>query len=442
MGINKLNTLFENATQYKGKFKTIIIDGTNLIVTQLSAIKSALLKDHLYSPWGTINMNIIEQFYIILNNTVNSIITKLQSIKYLLTSDGEIIFITDSSEEPKYVTTDGRILYMKSIEREKRKQSQDRSTKILEQIERIKMDHGIYDEDGNCLNEEEIKNIFNQMDFYNNPKHYLMLTDLVIKMLIDSVNNTTFIKAISEADFVIKNLASLYNESPVLVMSRDSDYYVLLSDLQNVYKTDISIGKAIHYPYEIWKEIMDHDISSTELFYIATLIGNDYVGHEQILSMTDNTDKNINRIKGLLNLENKFASEIANSRMKKIKPLIKFKPTNKLVEKDFQSMIRNIQDDKLREQYSDSIIIYNSWMLNFDFIILSTNEEEIEELTQSKMEYILKYCGTIYDWNTSNINDVIKNKLKNTHEGDEFEIVDNIYEFYEDICEEYLGNMF
>ena len=75
-----------------------------------------------------------------------------------------------------------------------------------------------------------------------------------------------------------------------------------------------------------------------------------------------NTDKNINRIKGLLNLENKFASEIANSRMKKIKPLIKFKPTNKLVEKDFQSMIRNIQDDKLREQYVDSIIIYNSWM--------------------------------------------------------------------------------
>ena len=442
MGINKLNTLFENATQYKGKFKTIIIDGTNLIVTQLSAIKSMLLKDHLYSPWGTINMNIIEQFYIILNNTVNSIISRLQSIKYLLTSDGEIIFITDSSEEPKYITTDGRTLYMKSIEREKRKQSQDRSMKILEQIERIKMEHGIYDEDGNCLNENEIKNLFNQMDFYNNPKHYLMLTDLVIKMLIGTVNNTTFIKAISEADFVIKNLASFYNESPVLVMSRDSDYYVLLSDLPNVYKTDISIGKAIHYPYEIWKEILNHDVTSNDLFYIATLIGNDYVGHEQILSMTDNTDKNINRIKGLLNLENKFASEISNSRMKKIKPLIKFKPTSKLIEKDFQSIFRNIQDDKLREQYVDSIIIYNSWMLNFDFIILSTDEEEIEELTKNKMEYILKYCGTIYDWNTPNINEVIKNKLKNTHEGDEFEIIDNIYEFYEDICEEYLGNMF
>ena len=81
-------------------------------------------------------------------------------------------------------------------------------------------------------------------------------------------------------------------------------------------------------------------------------------------------------------------------------------------------------------------------MLNFDFIILSTDEEEIEKLTRNKMEYILKYCGTIYDWNTSNIDMVIKNKLKNTHEGDEFEIVDNIYEFYEDICEEYLGNMF
>ena len=321
MGINKLNTLFENATQYQGKFKTIIIDGTNLIVTQLSAIKAMLLNEHIYSPWATINMNIIEQFYKILNDTTNSLISRLQSLKSLLTSDGEILFITDSSEEPKYVTIDDRVLYMKSIEREKRKQSQDRSGKISEQIERIKLEYGVYVND-ECINENEIKDLFNQMDFYNNPKHYLMLTDLIIKMLIGKVHSTTFIKAISEADFVIKNLAASYNEQPVLVMSRDSDYYVLLSDLKNVYKTDISIGKAIHYPNQIWNEILGFNITQKQLSYVVTLIGNDYVGHEQLLGMTNDTDKNINRIKGLLNISGGFKTEILKSKMKKIKSLI------------------------------------------------------------------------------------------------------------------------
>lgn len=453
MGINKLNTLFENATQYQGKFKTIIIDGTNLIVTQLSAIKSMLLKDHIYSPWATINMNIIEQFYKILNDTTNSLITRLQSLKSLLTSDGEILFITDSSEEPKYITIDNRVLYMKSIEREKRKQSQDRSGKISEQIERIKLEYGVYVND-ECINENEIKDLFNQMDFYNNPKHYLMLTDLIIKMLIGKVHSTTFIKAISEADFVIKNLAASYNEQPVLVMSRDSDYYVLLSDLKNVYKTDISIGKAIHYPNQIWNEILGFNITQKQLSYVVTLIGNDYVGHEQLLSMTDDTDKNINKIKGLLNISGGFKTEILKSRMKKIKSLITIDPNDVTTNNEFDSIINNIEDPNLRDQYKNSIIIYDSWMLNFDFVILDTNEDEIEELMRRKMEYILKYCGVIYNWNPSQIESCIKNKFKNKSEIVDtledtpsdvpevnFEIINDIYEFYEEICEEYLEGM-
>lgn len=453
MGINKLNTLFENATQYQGKFKTIIIDGTNLIVTQLSAIKAMLLKDHIYSPWATINMNIIEQFYKILNETTSSLISRLQSLKSLLTLDGEILFITDSFEEPKYITTDNRVLYMKSIEREKRKQSQDRSKKISEQIERIKLEYGVYVND-ECINENEIKDLFNQMDFYNNPKHYLMLTDLIIKMLIGKIHSTTFIKAISEADFVIKNLATSYNDQPVLVMSRDSDYYVLLSDLKNVYKTDISIGKAIHYPNQIWNEILGFNITQKQLSYIVTLIGNDYVGHEQLLNMTDNTDKNINRIKGMLNIDGGFKTEILKSKMKKIKNLIKINPNNITTNNEFENIINNIEDSELKDQYKNSIIIYDSWMLNFDFIILDTNEDEIEELTRRKMEYILKYCGVIYNWNPSQIENCIKNKFKIQDENNDvfedvsedvsnvnFEIINDIYEFYEDICEEYLENM-
>lgn len=435
MGINKLNILFENATQYKGKFKTIIIDGSNMIITQITAIKSSLLKDNLYSPWNTCNLNIIEQFYRILNNTVNFLISKLQAIKGLLMDNGEIIFVTDSLEDPKYITNDNRILNMKSDEREKRKQSQDRTIKILEQIERIKLDYGIY-ENGICINETEIKNLFNQMDFYNNPKHYLMLSDLIIRMLIGKINNVTYIKAISEADFVIKNLANLYNENPVLVMSKDTDYYVLLSEIPNVYKTDISLGNAIHYPYEIWNEILNYNISQTELVYIVTLIGNDYVSHESLLSMTEDGNKNINRIRGMLNIDNTFHSEILNSKMKKIKPLITFNLNSITNRSNFDTLINNIKDDQLKQRYRDSIIIYESWMLNSDFIILSTNDDEIEDLTRNKMEYILKYCGEIYNWIPSEIETCIESKLKN---GEGFEIINDIYEFYEDICEDYLG---
>lgn len=434
MGINKLNTLFENATQYKGKFKTIIIDGSNMIVTQLTAMQADMKRNNLYSPWDTINLNIIEQFYKILNSTVNILISKLQVIKSLLTDGGEIIFVTDSPEDPKYITNDGKILYMKSIERELRKQKQDRSNKISEQIERIKLTYGIY-ENGECINEKEIINLFNQMDFYNNPKHYLMLSDLIIKTLIGKVSGITYIKAISEADFVIKNLASVYNEYPVLVMSRDTDYYMLLSELPNVYKTDISVGMSIHYPYEIWEEILGYKIPQNKLSYIVTLIGNDYVGHQSLLSMGDDTNKNIERIKGMLNINGKFINEIMYSKMKKIKPLIKFEPKDLTSIDELNDIFDNIKDDSLKQHYKNSIIIYDSWRLNFDFVILKSNEDEIEELTTKKIEYILKYCGEIYNWQPNEIETCIENKFKT---GEGFEIINDIYDFYEDICDEYL----
>ena len=182
--------------------------------------------------------------------------------------------------------------------------------------------------------------------------------------------------------------------------------------------------------------MLNYDISQTDLAYIVTLIGNDYVGHETLLSLGDNCDKNINRIKGMLNINNTFISEIVNSKMKKIKPLITFDVNSLTSKNEFDILINNIKDVSLKQQYKDSIIIYDSWMLNSDFTILNTNDEEIEELTRHKMEYILKYCGEIYNWNPSEIESCIENKLKN-NEG--FEIINDIYEFYEDICEEYLG---
>ena len=226
MGIEKLKTLLNNANTYEGKFNTIFIDGSNMIITILSAVVGGIKSNHPYAAWGVFELDLITTFNEIITQATNSIVNMVRSTRRMLLKDGIIIFIVDSSNEPVYYTADGKELYIKSEERELRKQKQDRTKTINSQIEYIKLHYGIY-KDGVCINEDEIRNLFLQLDYFNNAGNYLTLIPIILNKVMKECNNVTFIRAKSEADFVIKNLAFVYHTDPVLVMSEDTDYFVL-----------------------------------------------------------------------------------------------------------------------------------------------------------------------------------------------------------------------
>ena len=417
MGIKNLNTLLENATQYSGKFDTIIIDGSNLLITNISAVVSSIKKDNYYAPWDTFNLDLIQTLYKIINQTTDGIILNLFSItRSLLNKGGKIKFVVDSSTEPSYITYNNKILQVKAEEKKSRKQKQDRTEKINKQLELIKLEYGIY-QNGICINEDEIINLFSQLDYFNNPGNYLSLTSIILNNIMKNVSNNnylsetvTFIRAISEADFVIKNLANIYNDKPVLVMSEDTDYVLLLSDIENAYKTSIKTKQAIYYPYEFWKTTINDQITYDELIYITTLIGNDYVNHQTILTLDGkNSEKNINKIKGMCNIDNYLETDIRYSLMKKIKPLlVDFNPNSLSTVDDFEDIFK-----KLDENYNNAILIYNSWLYNFDFEELIYKENLFETSLEKILNRYKQTFNCVITFDKYELDNCIKCTFKN-----------------------------
>lgn len=433
MGIEKLNTLLNNANTYEGKFNTIIIDGSNMIITILSAVVGSIKSNNLYAQWGVFDLDLITTFNEIITQATNSIVNMVRSTRRMLLKDGIIIFIVDSSNEPVYYTADGKELYIKSEERELRKQKQDRTKTINSQIEYIKLHYGIY-KDGVCINEDEIRNLFLQLDYFNNAGNYLTLIPIILNKVMKECNNVTFIRAKSEADFVIKNLAFVYHTDPVLVMSEDTDYFVLLSDIENVYKTSLKRNKPIYYPYEFWKTLLHENVTYNEIIYLVTLMGNDYVGHNVLLSLDPkNHDKNVKRVRAMLNIDNTFEDEILKSRMIKIKKVIGgFKPKGILQRDDLEEIFKNSD-----HRYKNAIDIYNNWYFNADYEIIIYDEDELEKLIDDKLNKYQTQFGKLYVFGQNELTNCIEELFREEDNDDpdkiEFKIITDFKEYYEEI---------
>ena len=125
-----------------------------------------------------------------------------------------------------------------------------------------------------------------------------------------------FIQAISEADLVITDLAGIFNYDKVVVCSRDTDYFILLSDIPNVYKSDIFVGNY-YLVSEMWKQLSEN-ITYEDIIAIATLSGSDYTNKDSIMTFNiDNYRKLINheqvsgrKIRKYLNNYNKISDII------------------------------------------------------------------------------------------------------------------------------------
>ena len=312
MGIKNLNILINNyssSTKPPKTFHYMVIDGNNLIISYLSSAMSVMSD----------NIDIAEQTSFILKCCYSMIVEELDKfVKRYKINEIWIVFdpnrkITynidpntfDVIDKDMFNNTEPFVLNAKDDEHIKREKSRNSTVKqfdddnkrelygyrninmlhkLLRTIQKALVGLSRFVLNVNTLDEE--KDYLNELYY---PKEDYKL------YIAKSENN--------EADFVIKNLCEdfsiLHDDYNILVVSKDTDYKVLLCDLRNVWISDLRVySNQIVNPYNTWRKFFEPlvDISDDEMFdyviRLAPLFGNDYTsGCGSIISITDK-DKN------------------------------------------------------------------------------------------------------------------------------------------------------
>ena len=456
MGIINLNQIAKDAKVYNIKANTAIIDGSNLIYIYLCTA-SKCLKDPL--SYRNYNVNIIDveieqQIYSIVEQALLSLIRYTYFLYGKLTNERNIIFVFDPYKEPKYIInhkifTEETIenieeinnikieeeYEMKKDERKKRAEHKivDVDSLISKELDKlVKINNS--DVNNEVLTINEITQLLNISDMnkikdnnlFQNPKMLNKLTAFIIKEflyicnkydktdfeftkynILNKLSNNVsshihFIQAISEADLVITDLAGIFNYDKVVVCSRDTDYFILLSDIPNVYKSDIFVGNY-YLVSEMWKQLSEN-ITYEDIIAIATLSGSDYTNKDSIMTFNiDNYRKLINheqvrgiKIRKYLNNYNKISDIIQYlpDKFKITYELYKNKYYNNKYEKYIpydtnivnyinKFLINKIENENIfREMSKESerpLDNKNSFVENIELINKNNNSSDFEE---------------------------------------------------------------
>lgn len=455
MGIINLNQIAKDAKVYDIKANTAIIDGSNLIYIYLCTA-SKCLKDPL--SYRNYNVNIIDveieqQIYSIVEQALLSLIRYTYFLYGKLTNERNIIFVFDPYKEPKYIINHKIFTEeivenieeinnikieeeyeMKKDERKKRAEHKavdvdDLINKELDKL--VKINNS--DVNNEVLTINEITQLLNISDMnkikdnnlFQNPKMLNKLTAFIIKEFLYICNkydktdfeftrynilnklsynvssHIHFIQAISEADLVITDLAGIFNYDKVVVCSRDTDYFILLSDIPNVYKSDIFVGNY-YLVSEMWKQLSEN-ITYEDIIAIATLSGSDYTNKDSIMTFNiDNYRKLINheqvsgrKIRKYMNNYNKISDIIQYlpDKFKRTYELYKNKYYNNKYEKYTpydtnivnyinKFLVNKIENENIfREMSKNNEILddINDFKENNDLINKNNNSSDFEE---------------------------------------------------------------
>ncbi len=438
MGIINLNQIAKDAKVYDIKANTAIIDGSNLIYIYLCTA-SKCLKDPLsYRNYNVniIDVNIEQQIYSIVEQALLSLIRYTYFLYGKLTNERNIIFVFDPYKEPKYIInhkifTEETIenneeinnikieeeYEMKKDERKKRAEHKavDVDSLINKELDKlVKINNS--DVNNEVLTINEITQLLNISDMnkikdnnlFQNPKMLNKLTAFIIKEflyicnkydktdfeftrynILNKLSNNVsshihFIQAISEADLVITDLAGIFNYDKVVVCSRDTDYFILLSDIPNVYKSDIFVGNY-YLVSEMWKQLSEN-ITYEDIIAIATLSGSDYTNKDSIMTF------NIDNYRKLINHEQVSGRKIRNylNNYNKISDIIQYLPDKfKRTYELYKNKYYNNKYEKYTP-YDTNIVSYiNKFLVNKIeneniFREMSKNNEILDDINDFK----------------------------------------------------------
>lgn len=438
MGIINLNQIAKDAKVYNIKANTAIIDGSNLIYIYLCTA-SKCLKDPL--SYRNYNVNIIDveieqQIYSIVEQALLSLIRYTYFLYGKLTNERNIIFVFDPYKEPKYIInhkifTEESIenfeeinnikieeeYEMKKDERKKRAEHKvvDVDSLISKELDKlVKINNS--DVNNEVLTINEITQLLNISDMnkikdnnlFQNPKMLNKLTAFIIKEflyicnkydktdfeftrynILNKLSNNVsshihFIQAISEADLVITDLAGIFNYDKVVVCSRDTDYFILLSDIPNVYKSDIFVGNY-YLVSEMWKQLSEN-ITYEDIIAIATLSGSDYTNKDSIMTF------NIDNYRKLINHEQVRGIKIRKylNNYNKISDIIQYLPDKfKITYELYKNKYYNNKYEKYTP-YDTNIVNYiNKFLINKIeneniFREMSKNSEILDDINDFK----------------------------------------------------------
>lgn len=200
-----------------------------------------------------------------------------------------------------------------------------------------------------------------------------------------------------------------------LVISDDTDYFVLFSDVSNVHCRGIR-NHDVRSPYKCWKTFLGKGYSYDAVIRASAIFGNDYTIHETIISAERKPDD----LQKLFNIDKQHTlkSLLSNGRTKIYKILSPWLRqlgyTNDIMteignEPTPLTIIDDIMysfDINYFRKYFLSTIIYTNWRIYNSCTIRHTNDIDyvIDVQMNRVFEHLVAIHPVVYRWGGSSIN--------------------------------------
>lgn len=417
MGVNKLcSLLYPDRHGYVkvDQIDNLIIDGNNLIHVIGSRNISVLKR--LY-PVTDININLlkkngirlspIDQIYKMLELCVEDIIGFITGMKELYKMKN-IIIMTDPRQNIYTVTRESII---KSVgDKHVEAIIEDPSIQIValnikENEQSIRQRRSNFD-----IAIEQLRIEISESDFikYSQYLYFLdnnaliRLSSYIYSKIVSLLPEVMIYISQAEADISIRLMAKEMEEmgESLLVISTDSDYHVLLSDVKQAFiKNIFSVDRRIYNPYTQWINLFGDKFSYSLVCRIAVLLGNDYVTHNYIVG-TNNAWESINK---LFNLKGSYR-DLLGGRARNVKKLAT--SIQQILSTDSERVYDITVIDDAMKLYNEnyyigyirSIVVYSDYELFGKYIPLK--QIELDDAVTSLMTRIYNF---ISKWSQKNI---------------------------------------
>ncbi len=335
MGVKDLNNIVRKkaiSNKNMPRFDTVVIDGSNLIITFLLSAASDLQRRAPKTKYNTINRNMLYQMKYIVDiarnrgvevlsqwlerfhpDAIYFIMDPKKGVNYRLTTDMEISTFareflfngvastTPDMDEPFEQKPDEPVeeieFDLKTEEQEARKRASSKKEQITEMYNSLKTE-----------TDDTLATLYRQSFHFMEPCNAIALGKMVSSLIFKEFDQRHpgilhVIAAEDEADLVIKNIGenttkaferTIEDETTTiqpktLICSADTDYFILFSNNPNVYITGLHAFDKVYSPIEQWRlaftvEYEDGTeeqlIKDSRIFdyviRLAPLFGNDY----------------------------------------------------------------------------------------------------------------------------------------------------------------------
>ena len=395
MGVKSFNKIVEKYGKQvhisTSDFNHIVIDGSNLLIRMIASACSIMKNKYKFPCIDLINLDIFQQYNLIIKQTIilcANFIKKLNNENITILIDGlgtpkyEIYYntsITELSTEERMIPDE--ILEMKKDEEVRRRENSANSfNSKYNPLVLVSAFPEIDTEQKNVIRE-----IYKQGSLSFDNSNTFCLNRIIAYYLQQQFTSITFIESISEADLVLKYLAH-QKEGSILVISADTDYYILCGNLENVFFMNSQIGSSIYQPRQIWMDFL----GTTSMEYIARvscLLGNDFTGLPMIYAQSCSDD-----IISLFNINHK---ELRGKKICSIYANI-----------DYKNFSLNALDIAIRKNDESYYQNYIKCITIYMTSPLVNNAHKLLELDlEAEFEYLFNRIKTtrFYKWNVKHI---------------------------------------